>query len=188
MLTQYVKDCHTNLAECSDDESIEEISNHLSEIARVTRHFKEYLQVEENIENLDYPSNLLFSNSLLEAFEKIARDLFNDESYEDAANTYFLLASIRPSTPIYWLSLGIVEHKLKNHSQAIQAYVLALVNDPTLVQAHYHKGLCYLNLEQDKLAKISLDKALELLSGKEDEISLQLRNEIEAHVIYRLSK
>ncbi len=97
-------------------------------------------------------------------FAAAAQRIYLSERWDDAADAYFFLSTVKPLQPTYWIGLGLSEQKRQNHEVASQALGMAATlrsSDPypTLLLAK-----CLRAQGEKGEAGIAIDRALRLAS------------------------
>jgi tetratricopeptide (TPR) repeat protein len=92
-------------------------------------------------------------------------ELYNQRSFQEAAQVLDAAAQASPGNPRALTYLGLSRIELKQHAAAEEAFRKALEADANYAQAHYGLGLALGHLGQRDKAIASLEKAVQLDPG-----------------------
>lgn len=98
-----------------------------------------------------------------------ARSLLNDEDFERAADGFLFLTTLNPLIHEYWLGLGLAEQAQKNYKEALSAYMMAMLTDPSDPVTHYYSAKCFYEKNDIQNAEAALQLALKNSQGTEHE-------------------
>ena len=102
-----------------------------------------------------------YSEERMEAYYQKAKELFDRQAYEKAAEVFLFLTTLNPYVPSFWLGLGMSEELLHHFHEALRAYGMAIFTHPQDPLPHYHSATCYLALHDPTHARQSLELAVE---------------------------
>lgn len=108
-------------------------SSHRDSVISYARHLKNIYRVDEAIDTL---STLVTPGQMDEGvMAELADCHFQNGSYENAAGTYFMLASLAPNNILYRIRQMQLHYRMKSYPQSIQAgrSVLALDSIPAVM-------------------------------------------------------
>lgn len=88
-----------------------------------------------------------YSRTAMEKFYKVARNLFQKQEYNKAADAFVFLTTLNPYVHNYWLGLGMSEQLGRTYQGALLAYAMAILTDIGNPTAHYQSASCYRQLE-----------------------------------------
>ncbi len=111
--------------------------------------------------------HLALDDERLISFDKAARSLFAERSYEEASDAYFFLSQLFPLEPAFWQGLGMSERKRGRYEKAAQALSMAAVMQPQEPQPPYLLALCLEELGEREEAIKALDCAIATSSQTE---------------------
>lgn len=117
------------------------------------------------------------SRSTIDALYFGAKDLYERQHYEEAANAFGILTFLNPRYMIFWLGLGNAEYFSQHYEGALTAYAFAVYVNPDDPSPHLYSAKCYEELKQMDYAINALDLALYVI--QEDKKQDALRREIE---------
>jgi tetratricopeptide (TPR) repeat protein len=137
-----------------DDYLIQDISTEemKSAIAKAVKENRDIFPVEV----------LKISDSTVDKYYEICRNLLSEKRFEDAINAYAFLTFLTPVYSNFWLGLGIAEQSLQNYQETILAYAMAIATDPNNIPAYVNFAQCCIALGHKDVARQLCEKALEL--------------------------
>jgi type III secretion system low calcium response chaperone LcrH/SycD len=98
----------------------------------------------------------------MEAFYFAAHSMFERRNYPAARRLFQLLLKLDPFEPRYYHALGSTQHKQKDFLGAAQNYMMAFSMSPVSnPELHYHCADCYLKMDDDISAIVSLGHCIE---------------------------
>ena len=93
---------------------------------------------------INLKQNLLDAESLsdqdLETIYALGYYLFTYGKYEDAKDIFTGLTAYAPYTAYFWRALGAVNQQIKDYDEAIDAYDMAIANDPEDVVSYVYRA------------------------------------------------
>lgn len=110
-----------------------------------------------NSEQNSMQEQLKITDATMQGLYRIGVEYYNTKSYAEAANIYIILALLNPTVADYWLNLGDAEYYNQAFTNALYAYAMAALTDPTDPVPHYYAARCYEELKQYDFACNSLD-------------------------------
>jgi len=80
------------------------------------------------------------SDEEMETVYALGYNFFTYGKYEDARDIFIGLTAYAPYTAHYWRALGATNQQLKDYSEAIAAYDMAIANDELDVVSYVYRG------------------------------------------------
>jgi len=80
------------------------------------------------------------SDEEMETIYALGYNFFTYGKYDAAKDIFTGLTAYAPYTPHYWRALGAVNQQLKDYSEAIAAYDMAIANDEYDVVSYVYRG------------------------------------------------
>ncbi len=80
------------------------------------------------------------SDEEMETLYALGYNLFTYGKYEEGRKIFQKLTDMAPHTAHYWRALGATNQQLKNYSEAIAAYNIAITNDESDVVSYVYRG------------------------------------------------
>ena len=114
---------------------------------------------EESIDKLAAtPDNLQellgFSDHTIDLFYRGGYKLYESSYFADASDLFFAITVLNPFKYNVWLALGMAEREKGHFNEALQAFSMATIIDPTSVYPHLYSAGCYRSLNsEDKVKK-----------------------------------
>ena len=102
-----------------------------------------------------------FSDETMEKFYHAARELFEHDKYEDAANAYLFLVTINPFHSEYWIGLGMSAQMSGKYEEAVDAYELAAYYQLENPIPYFYLAKCFFALHDHDNALEALNLAIE---------------------------
>jgi tetratricopeptide (TPR) repeat protein len=96
------------------------------------------------------------------AWQNKCADLYDQEKYDEAIQTYNQVIEINPSCAEAWYGKGIALSGLKKYDEAMKAYNLAIERNPQYAEAWYKKGIILEAQGKHDEAGQAFDKAIEI--------------------------
>lgn len=115
------------------------------------------------------------SSSALESVYAQAYRLYNTGKFVEAIHLFRILILMNTTEPKYTLGLAACFHMLKEYKNAIQAYTMCNVIDPTSPIPHYHASDCFIQMKDFLSAMISLQMAVDKAEGKAEYAKIKER-------------
>lgn len=143
--------------------------------AALDEHLGELLKAFDEGKSIQELSGM--SRSTLDMLYLGAKDLYERQHYEEAANAFGILTFLNPRYMIFWLGLGNAEYFCHHYEGALTAYAFAVYVNPNDPSPHLYSAKCYEELQQMDYAINALDLALYVI--QEDKTQDGLRREIE---------
>ena len=107
-----------------------------------------------------------YSQETMEKFYKAAYNLFQQQEYQKAADSFIFLTTLNPNINSYWLGLGMSEQLCGGYQGALLAYAMAILTDVENPTPHYHSASCYRILRDFDSAIQSLEMAVRCADDK----------------------
>ena len=98
----------------------------------------------------------------METIYALGYNFFTYGKYEAAKDIFTGLTAYAPYTSHYWRALGAVNQQVKEYSDAIAAYDMAVANDPNDVVSYVYRGECNILSSNVEAGKEDLHKVLEI--------------------------
>lgn len=80
------------------------------------------------------------SDEEMETIYALGYNFFNIGNYEAARDIFTGLTAYAPYTNHYWRALGAVNQQMKDYSEAISAYDMAIANDEYDIVSYVYRG------------------------------------------------
>jgi tetratricopeptide (TPR) repeat protein len=109
-----------------------------------------------------WKQQLGISDRCMQSLYQGARTLFEEKEYTQAEKAFFMICSIDPTQPAYWIGLGHSSFQTQNYQQAIRAYSMAGAMDPENIWPHIWAANCFEEEHEFEAAKLALHEALTL--------------------------
>jgi len=156
-----------------------------------------YLMTEERIEQID-SLNLKVAQEPFKALQiseqeiadcyRRARECFTNKEFETARQAFLFLSTLCPQHAEMWLGLGMSLQQLGHYEEAIDAYELAALVDPSSPVAYFYLSKCFFAMHEYQHVLNAIELALECSEGREEFSSLYLEAmEVKALILKRLS-
>lgn len=81
----------------------------------------------------------------LKVFMVAASDFYNHQEYDQAADAFYTLTVLAPTSPILWKCLGNAKYFGKNYKDAFEAYEMAFSLDPSDLDCVLFQARCLQN-------------------------------------------
>lgn len=117
------------------------------------------------------------SDAIAETLYQGAKWLFEQRLFDDAADAFVFLTSLKPDVYAFWLGLGNSEYGRKHFKEALWAYERAGDVQPTDPICHIISSRCYQELGEQQNAINALDKALQVIQGSGNHVALKQKLE-----------
>jgi type III secretion system low calcium response chaperone LcrH/SycD len=118
---------------------------------------------EADEKGLLYPQRVLnVSDSLLDEYYNIAKEIINEGSFKEAELAFTFLTFLNPYYQNFWLGLGIACQSQGNFENAIEAYSAAELLNPLNPNVHLNAYQCHIALENNEAAEIAFNKAISI--------------------------
>lgn len=148
---------------------LQQIQNEIDGIAeKIGGLFNQKIAESEVGERLDaLPDSLQglfgFSDASYEHFYQVGGRYFSSGRYGEASDVYFALVTLNPYKYNVWTALGLSEMKAHQWDRALQAFVMATLNEPSAVEPHLYSAECYIEKHDKAALHDTLDLALQTL-------------------------
>ena len=113
-----------------------------------------------------------YSEGAMVGFYASAKNLFEQQRYDEAIDAFTFLSTLNPHVPAYWMGLGMSEQLLGLHEKALIAYKMLAVLQPGNPVLHYHTASCHHALKDKQKTIAALETAIE--TADEDPMQSQL--------------
>ena len=140
------------------DDEIEEFK--LSKKARLKLKNKKWLQ-QQLAAGKSAQELMGFSDGVMAKFYKAAYQLFEHESYKDAANAFLFLVTLNSYNHDYWLGLGMSTQMLGDYEAAIDAYEMAAICKLESPVPYFYLAKCLFAVHDRESSLKALDLAIE---------------------------
>lgn len=113
--------------------------------------------------------NLLdFTDEMMEDLYQMAYHQYTTQKIPEAIELFQQLMTLNPKSYKFALGMASCKHQLKSYDDAINYYLIAMVNDQENPTPAYFALECCLDLKDWTGAKFFVDKTLELCGNKEE--------------------
>ena len=100
------------------------------------------------------------SDEEMETIYALGYNFFTYGKYDAAKDIFAGLTAYAPYTAHYWRALGAVNQQLKDYSDAISSYDMAVANDERDVVSYVYRGECYILAGQNETGMRDLEQVL----------------------------
>lgn len=111
---------------------------------------------------IKYKQILLKDSSSVLALMRMGAALCKKNNYELAEFYYRIAVSLQPAFPLSYIKLGLVQHHLKKHEEALRTFAAVLVLQPESFEAHFNVSKIYNDMQRYDRAITHAKKAIEL--------------------------
>jgi len=115
------------------------------------------------------------NDSMVEGIYGQAYRLYNTGRYKDASQIFRMLIMINAAEPKYTMGLAACLHMMKDYPQAVKLYTVCGLLDPNNPIPYYHASDCYLQMNDQTSALISLEMAVKRAGEKPEYQTLKDR-------------
>lgn len=146
----------------------------------------DFKNIAENLGNLSVPAEtkgvmpkdlLKMSDNTLYYMHKIGYVLYEKKLCYEASNIFFVLTFLNPGNKDYWTALGVSEKMNAEYDNAIGAFIMVSILDPSDPKPHLSLVDCYIRVKEKKLAEFELSEAEKLITNSTfDELKTCLNN------------
>src|SRR5690606_3670181 len=105
------------------------------------------------------------SDSEMETIYALGYNFFTYGKYDAAKDIFTGLTAYAPYTAHYWRALGAVNQQLKDYTEAIASYDMAIANNESDVVSYVYRGESYILSGKRDAGLRDLRKVLEVASG-----------------------
>lgn len=138
----------------------DDLSFNLSKKEKANLKDKKWLK--DQLEGGKSPQELLgFSDEAMAKFFAAAYKLFEQHSYEDAANAFLFLITLNSFHHDYWLGLGMSTQLLGDYEGAIDAYEMAAICKLESPVPYFYLAKCLFAIHDRESSIQALDLAIE---------------------------
>lgn len=138
-------------------------------------------KLSEKLKNFSVPENLSYEDLKelkirevlnieeidIEHLYEIARDLYKNKKFAESSDALFFLANLTQEHSLMWLTLGFAEFQQNKWDEAIKAFTLANLCDPTDLSSAVYSAECYRKLGNQARADLIIDTLLKNFSKEE---------------------
>lgn len=122
-------------------------------------------------------NHLPLSQDSLQALYAMGHEYYRNGKYEQAQQLFRFLTFSDTQDRRFWIALASSHYMLKEYPQAIEAYSISAIQDPSDPTPHWYAANCFLACGQKVKALEALDSALS--TAKKDEKYAALIPQIE---------
>lgn len=140
---------------------------------RLQLHLRDKAWVREQIASGKSVQEILeLSDSLVHELHEVARDLFEQHHYHDAADAFLFLVTLNPSRCDLWLGLGASTQWAGDYEGAIDAYEMAAICEIENPLPYFYLANCLFAIHERDSALQAIELALEYSEDKEEHNNL----------------
>lgn len=166
LIKGYLNKCRENIYNNEEQFPAEDLKNVVSMFSRCVNAVLS--RDESQARNLQEIFQL--SDETMNVFYATSQELFEEEEYQDAADTLFALNLLDPLNHTYWLALGIAEQKLYNYTTALQSFAMASLLDIEAHLPHMYAAQCFFNMNKRYQARLALKMAMDIVDEESNEM------------------
>ena len=161
--------CITALDSCGDlpkrkNEVIEELKHCFSSIDSDAA----FTQLGQAIfDDISWKTQLNISTECMTSLYKGAKFLFENKSFHDAENAFFVLCALDPTIYVHWVGYGHACFHVQNYEKSINGYSMASALEPNDSWPHIWAANAFEKINDREHAKMALGVALELEKEKQ---------------------
>lgn len=144
---------------------LDELCDALDTVPEYIKNAKKRFQVlkkekeEDNVPLSSLAKHLGISSKTLQTIYEIGSDFYSQGKYQEALNVFQALNHLDYSSHEIWLSLGICFQQLRDYYNAIYAYTMAGITNPSDLLPYLYSCECFLALNNQAQAKGCLELA-----------------------------
>lgn len=114
-----------------------------------------------------------YSDDVMEKFYQVSHKLLKNNRFEEAAEAFVFLATLKPKNPQYWLGLGVSLQYCHEYEAAINAYEMAAILEIENPWPYLYLAKCLFAIHDRESALQALDLAIEYAGEKEEYADLK---------------